>query len=106
MTVRTVQVPTDAGIAVTMNAAASGDQFAVDDSVLLIVKNGDASSHDVTLTTPNTEGGLAIADRTVTVAAGATEAILVGHARYADTGGLCSLAWSATTSMTWGVVRV
>lgn len=95
------------GTAVAYTAAAGGgDSCQTGAGVVLLVKNGDASSHTVTLVTPGTVNGLAIADRAVTVAAGAEVAIPVG-AEYRDRAtGRASVTYDAVTSLTVAVVRV
>ena len=76
MATLTTQTATHAGLAVAFSsAAAGGDQCPTGAGLVLLVKNDDASSHTVTLATPGTEDGLAIADRAVTVAAGAQTVI-------------------------------
>lgn len=87
-------------------ATAGGDDVPTGSGVLLVVKNGDASSHAVTLVTPGTVNGLAIADRAVTVAAGKTELIpLTGDYRDPTTG-RASITYDGVTSVSVGVVRV
>lgn len=101
------QVVGQAGTAISFAAAsAGGDQCATGSDVKLLVKNGDVASHTVTLVTPGTvDGDLAIADRAVTVAAGATVAVPVTD-RYRDPAtGLASLTYDAVTSMTVAVIR-
>lgn len=107
MATLSTQVIGQAGTAVTFsNATSGGDACATGSDVKLLVKNGDASSHTVTLVTPGTvDGDLAIADRAVTVAAGATVAVPVTD-RYRDPAtGLASLTYDAVTSMTVAVIR-
>ena len=96
-----------AGATITfVAAAAGGDTCETGPGIVLHVKNGDATAHTVTLATPETvDGDLAVADRTVNVAAGAEVAIPVTR-RYRDpTTGLCALTYSAVTSVTVAVVR-
>lgn len=107
MTTLSTQVIAQAGTTITFTAAsAGGDACATGSDVKLLVKNGDASSHTVTLATPGTvDGDLAIADRAVTVAAGATVAVPVTD-RYRDPAtGLASLTYDAVTSVTVAVIR-
>lgn len=87
-------------------AAAGGDTCATGAGVLLVVKNGDASPHTVTLVTPQTvDGDLGVTDRAVTVAAGATSLIPVTD-RYRDPAtGRCAITYDAVTSVTVGVIR-
>ena len=96
-----------AGTAINFAAATvSGDQCATGEDVKLLVKNGAGSSITGTLGTPGTvDGDLAIADRTVTVAAGATGGIRVTD-RYRDPAtGLASVTWSSVTTVTVAVIR-
>lgn len=101
------QVIAQTGTAITFTAAAAGgDQCATGSDVKLLVKNGDASSHTVTLVTPGTvDGDLAIADRAVTVAAGATAAVPVTDRYRNSTTGLANLTYDAVTSLTVAVIR-
>ncbi|UNZ20626.1 hypothetical protein [Streptomyces sp. 891-h] len=87
-------------------AAAGGDNCATGAGVLLLVKNGDAASHTVTLATPQTfDGDLALEDRAVAVAAGQDAAIPVTD-RYRDPStGRCSITYDAVTSVTVAVIR-
>lgn len=95
------------GAAVSYTAAASGgDTCLTGAGVLLLVKNGDSGAHTVTLATPGTVNGLAIADRAVSVAAGAEVGIPVtGDYRDPSTG-LASITYDGVTSVTVAVVRI
>ena len=88
-------------------ATSGGDDCQTGAGVFLAVKNADASSHTVTLATPQTvDGDLAVADRTVTVAAGKTRFIPVTD-RYRDPStGRCAITYDAVTSVTVAVFRV
>jgi hypothetical protein len=93
----------DAGL---VAATSGGDNATTGAGVLLVVKNTDSASHTVTLATPGTVNGLAIADRSVTVAAGKTELIpLVADYRDPATG-RAAITYDAVTSVSVGVVRV
>ena len=87
-------------------ASGGGDQCATGDDVKLLVKNGAGTSMTGTLVTPGTvDGDLAIADRIVTVAAGATAGVKVTD-RYRDPAtGLASITWSSVTTVTVAVIR-
>jgi hypothetical protein len=101
------QVIGQTGAAITFsNANSGGDQCATGSDVLLLVKNGSGSSITVTLTTPGTvDGDLSIADRTLTVAAGATSGIPVTD-RYRDPAtGLAAIGYSSATTVTVAVIR-
>lgn len=88
-------------------ATSGGDDCQTGAGVFLVVKNADASSHTVTLATPQTvDGDLAVADRAVTVAAGKTELIPVTD-RYRDPAtGRAAVAYDGVTSVSVAVVRV
>jgi hypothetical protein len=107
MAILTVRPVPHGGLNLThVAASAGGDQAATGSGLLLHVKNGDSASHTVTLVTPQTEDGLAVADRAVTVAAGADSYIpLLDLYRNPDTG-LASITYDGVTSVTVGVLRV
>lgn len=87
-------------------AAGGGDTAQTGAGVFLRVANGDASSHTVTLVTPGTIDGLAIADRAVVVPAGQTFDIPVTD-RYRDPAtGRAAITYDAVTDVTVGVFRV
>lgn len=95
------------GAAVPYVAAASGgDTCQTGAGVVLLVKNDDASSHTVTLATPGTVNGLAIADRAIAVAAGAEVAIPVTNAYRNPSTGRAAITYDAVTSVTVAVMRV
>ncbi|MYS47535.1 hypothetical protein GTY23_41475 [Streptomyces sp. SID5998] len=96
-----------AGTAVAYAAAsAGGDTCPTGAGVLLLVKNGDAAAHTVTLATPGTVNGLAIADRAVPVAAGAEVAIPVTNDYRDPSTGRAAITYDAVTSVTVAVIRV
>ncbi len=96
-----------AGTAPTFAAAASGDTARVGAGLVLVVKNGDASSKTVTITVPgNLPTGDAYPDKAYTVNAGA-EAWIPLLEQYADpTAGTAAIAYSATTSVTRAVIKL
>lgn len=101
------QVPPLAGLAIDFDPATSGgDTCLTGAGVLLLVKNGDSGAHTVTLATPGTVNGLAIADRTVSVAAGATEAIPVTGDYRDPATGRASITYDGVTSVEVAVIRV
>lgn len=88
-------------------AAAGGDKVAP--GVRLHVVNGGGSAITLTIATPFTKDGLALADRTVSIPNGAFPAnakfVDVPSDLYQDpTDGLCALTWSAVTSVTFAVL--
>lgn len=88
-------------------ATSGGDDCQTGQGVFLVVKNADASSHAVTLATPQTvDGDLTVSDRTVSVAAGKTSFIPVTD-RYRDPAtGRAAITYDGVTSVTVAVVRV
>jgi hypothetical protein len=104
----TTQTITAGGLSPTYAAASvSGDKLRPGKTTFLHVKNGDVASMTVTLATPGTVDGLAIADRAVTVGAGDDQMIPV-TALYGDTSdsGLASVTYSAITSVTVAAIRI
>lgn len=102
------QVTSDAGVAIAFSpASAGGDVVPVDAQTVLLVNNGSGASINVTIVTPGTEGGLAIADRVVAVAAGAIEAIGPFGGMYKDsvTDG-ADVSYSATASVTVAALAI
>lgn len=97
----------DAGTAPTFAAAAGGGDACITGAgILLAVTNGDASSKTVTVATPGTVNGLAIADRAVVVAAGTTAYIPIGNDYRDPSTGLAAITYSAVTSVTVAVLRI
>lgn len=71
----------------------------------LTVKNGSAASINVTIPTPGTVDGLAIADRVVAVPAGAEVRIRTDARSYRQTDGSVHIDYSAVTSVTVAVTQ-
>lgn len=109
MAILTTSVVTDKGTALTMvSAAVGGDKCAAGAGCFLAVTNGGENPITVTLVTPQVErGDLALDDREVTVADGATRLIAVPefYANRADSG-LCAVTYSGVTSVTVAALRV
>lgn len=109
MAVLTVREPTIDGVNPTYVAAAGGgDEFTVDDDVVLSVRNGGGVSINVTLTsTAGAEPGIAAANKVVAVPAGEERDIRVKpSSRFKNAGGRCAVTYSAVTSVTVAVRRV
>jgi hypothetical protein len=88
------------------NASAGGDKVAPGSRVHVV--NGGGAAITVTIATPGTVRGLAVADQTVSVPNGAfpanCKAFDVPPDLYQDPAdGLVNLAWSATASVTFWV---
>jgi hypothetical protein len=99
-----------AGALPTLSAANASDTFVPDDRTFLWVKNTNASTRDITITTPKTGvGGLAIADVTVTIGATTGEEMIgpfpAQHFADASTG-LATVTPTATAGVTLAVVKV
>lgn len=89
------------------NADAGGDKFTPTERTFLHVKNGSAGSITATITTVTTVIGQAVADVAVAIPAG--EERLIGpfpRNHFAGSDGLADVAWSATASVTFAVVRI
>jgi hypothetical protein len=98
-----------AGLSPTYAAASSGgDKIKPGKGTFLHVKNAGASSATVTLATPGTVSGLAIADRTVTVAAGGSQLIPVPADLYGNAAdsGLATISYSVATDLTVAALRI
>lgn len=87
-------------------AAAGGDTAPVGSGLVLHVVNGSASSVTVTVVTPGTVGGLAIADAALAVAAGGSGFVpLASVFRDPDTG-RASITYSAATDVDVAVLQL
>lgn len=105
----TPQAGTAAGTAAVFEPAnADGNSFTTARGRALHVANGSGSPIDVTLPTPAAVDGLALADRTITVAAGAHTVIGLGVASgagiYAQADGSVHVDYSAVTTVTVAVI--
>jgi hypothetical protein len=98
-----ITVPVATGIADVAGQAAAaaggGDTAPVGSGRFLYVANGDASAKTVTVATPGTSKGLAIADASISVAAG-DHAIIPLNDIYRGTNGRAAITYSAVTSVT------
>jgi hypothetical protein len=110
MALLTVQTPTpSAGLVPTYGAANASDTFVPDDRTFLYVKNTNAATRTIAITTPGTFRGLALPDPAPTIAATTGELILGPFPAdtYADpTTGLCTVTPSATAGVTLACVRL
>lgn len=102
----TTTIATAGGAVPFVAASAGGDKAQTGSRFALLVKNGDTVTHTVTIVTPGTVDGLAISDRTVAVAAGATVAVLLKDTYNDPTTGLALITYDAVTSVTVAVVRL
>jgi hypothetical protein len=109
MALLTSQQITRAGLTPSLAAVGgSGDEFHPGDNVFLRVDNGSGGSINVTVVTPKTVRGQAIADLVVAVPAAGSK--LIGplpkedYANPAD--GKGDISYSATTSLTIAVLEL
>ncbi|WP_329214798.1 hypothetical protein OG352_05195 [Streptomyces sp. NBC_01485] len=87
-------------------AAGGGDTAQTGAGIFLAVKNADSGSHTVTIATPETVDGLAVADRTMAVAAGQTFVIPLTDRYRNPSTGRAAITYDGVTSVTVGVFRV
>lgn len=107
-TVSAQAVP-DTGVTLTQNAATpGGDTITLDPgspvSVLLVTTAGTGATVTLTTRTPDAYGN-AITAKAVVVATNITKAILMPYNEYANASSQCAISWSATTSVTFAVIR-
>jgi hypothetical protein len=106
MAVLVVQDAPVSGLAnITLVAATAGGDVAPSGiGVALVVKNTDAATKTITITTPGTVSGLAIADisQIVPATTGIGVFPLVGRV----TGALAQISYSAVTGVTVGLIRL
>lgn len=93
-TVHQQSVAIGAAAIVMSSASVGGDLVDTGDHVILLVING-ATATDLTITTPNTEDGLPIGDRTVAIGANEVRAVDLPTDLYGNADGLAALAWSS-----------
>ena len=107
MALLTTQNIVTAGIAVTYSAVAASDTVVPGVTDFIHVKNGGGSPTTVTITTPGTVDGLAIADRAVVVTNATEKMIKIPAEFYRDPAtGLATVTCSPTTSVTIAALRV
>ncbi len=106
LTIQNIGVLTGVAPAYSAATATTGDTLPGGQGAFVHVKNGSASSINVTVTTPeNVDGDLAVADRVVAVAA-TSERMIPVAARYNDAAsGVSTVTCSAVTTVTIGAFR-
>lgn len=95
---------TTSGIGATYVTPGVSDRFQPAASTFIHIKNANASSCTITLTTPFTLDGLALADRVITVPATSERFIDVPDTLYRSSDGLGDLVVTPTTSVTIAVL--
>jgi hypothetical protein len=104
-----VQAITRAGTGLTpaySAAAGGGDSCKASSRTFLHVKNGHSSPQTVTIATPGTVGGLAIADLAVAVPNAAERMIGPIDDVFRDSGGLAQITYSGVTALTIAAIRI
>ncbi|WP_228979716.1 hypothetical protein [Streptomyces sp. DH12] len=86
-------------------AAGGGDTAPIGNDIVLHVKNGDASPHTVTIATPGTVGGLAVADASQVIDAG-DEAFIPLRSVYRGPDGRAAISYDGVTSVTVAVLQL
>lgn len=81
-------------------------QFTNDGRTFVHMKNGDSSSHTVTLTTPREVVGLSVVDPTVSIPAGEDRFIGPFSPGVFNAGGMVDFTLDAGTSMEVAVIRI
>lgn len=87
-------------------AAAGGDEAPCGRGLLLLVRNGDASSHTLTITTPGTVRGIPIDDVDVVIADGSIAAVPLATVYRNQSTLRASLSYDAVTSVDVAVVQL
>lgn len=109
MALLATQVPTpSAGLVPSFGGAAASDTFVPDDRTFLYVKNTNAATRTITVTTPGLSRGLAVADPGPTIGATTGELIMGPFPAdlYADANGVATVTPSAAAGVSYAVVRL
>lgn len=105
MALLATQQMTDSGLAAAYSAVAASDTVDISNGrTFLHVKNGGGSADTVTLVTPGTVSGLAIADRSINVPAGSER--LIGPLDPGLYGSIVTVQHSFLTSVTAAAVTI
>lgn len=101
-----VQPLPTSGLAPTLAAAsAGGDTAPIGSQFLLVVRNGGGAPVTVTVVTPGTTKGLAIADAALAIPAGGEGFIPLDSIYRNPSTGRADITYSAVTSVTVGVLQ-
>ena len=108
MATLTAQTIVRAGLEATYAACAGGgDEFVNTGAEFIHIKNGHSGTQTVTIATPNTVDGLAIADRAVAVTN--AEERMIGPfppGIYNDGNGKVQLTYDAVTALTIAILKL
>lgn len=107
-TILTVQEIVAAGVVPTLAAATTdGHSMPNNGNSFMEISNGHTAAHTVTFVHPGTVDGLAVADRTVSVAAGSTAYVGPFSMNYNQSGGYyIQVDYDSTTALSVGVFRL
>lgn len=110
MALLTTQTPTPTGgLVPSYSAAAASDTFVPDDRTFLYVKNTNAATRTIAITVAATVRGQTVTNPAPTIAATTGELVLGPFPAdtYANPStGLCTVTPSATTNVTYAVIRL
>jgi hypothetical protein len=93
-----------ASLTLTAVDAANGNQWTYKGDQLLVVRNGGGAGITATVKSATTVDGLAVPDRAVTIAAGATAVIQEAAVARQASNGKVYVDWSSGTSVTAGLI--
>ncbi len=105
-TLATQSITTAGVVASYVTPSGGGDRFQPAAGTFIHIKNGNASSCTITITTPFTMDGLALADRAITVAGTTEQFIAVPDTLYRSSDGLGDFVVAPITTVTVAVVRI
>lgn len=84
------------GTTITYTAVSAADRYLCNDDGFLHVKNASGATLTVTMVTPNTVDGLAIADRVITLLTATERMIAIPNYLYRSSDGLADVQYSGT----------
>lgn len=87
-------------------AEAGGDEAPTGTGTVLLVRNDDASSHTLTITTPGTVRGIPVEDVVVTIPAGEVAAVPMASVYRDPTIRRAALSWDAVTAVDVAVLNL
>lgn len=107
-TALTAQRISSAGTEIALTAAnVDGHSIPMRAGLVLLVRNGDAAPHTVTVPTPLTVDNLAVTDQAITVTAGEDRYIALGtKPAYRQADGTAYINFDAVTSMSCALLQV
>lgn len=101
----TPQVATSAGLTLATEAANALGHSVVSDPKRTLIVTTVGTATVVTLQTPGTVDGNAVADKTISIGTNATRYIAIGHAGYRQDDGTVLVDLSAVTAVTVAVLE-